>query len=309
MTKTNIAIIIPTYNSSRYTKEFIKGAIEVVREIDDCAFAFMFVDDGSTDDTVQELKRLKLVYPNIKILEFTKNYGQTAALLAGLKHIKADAYILMSVDMQESPHLIKDFITHWKKGYKLCIAYRKYRSDAFAGILISKIFYTIIRIDKPDIPKGGFDYGLLDKEVAEVLIDRPFNFRFLQGDIVDLGFETMYFPCERVRPQLSAGRNNFSMFKFNYFFDGIINVVRIPIKIILLLSSILSISLATVLTYKLVSKFVWGASVSTTTLITLSNYMFLSFLLIMLCIIIEFAYRIFGLVSKKTEYTIRDFTQ
>src|SRR5690606_3364307 len=115
-------------------------------------FKFTFVDDGSSDNTLIELYKAKETYKTLSIVVFSRNFGQTNAFLAGLKYSDADAYILMSVDMQESPELIIDFINSWENGFKICIAYRKYRYDNWIRRFFSKAFYFIIRIDKSTIP-------------------------------------------------------------------------------------------------------------------------------------------------------------
>lgn len=305
----NIAIIIPTYNSENHIRTFMTDIMKVISTVEGIKFSFTFIDDGSTDNTVKILKEEKKHYENISILVFSKNFGQSNAILAGLKYSQAEAYILMSVDMQESPLLIHDFIKYWQEGYKLTIAYRKYRSDNSIRALFSKIFYFIIRLDKSSIPQGGFDYGLMDDDVAKALIKKPFNYRFLQGDIVDLGYDIKYLPYERARGHLTSNKFKVQLFNFNYFFDGVINVVRIPFRLILLFSALITILASFNLLFHIAHTLYSGDDIWTPWLFKHFSILVMSFILLLVSFAVEFLARIYDIVMKKEEYVIKEFVK
>lgn len=308
MLSKKLTIIIPTFNSEIYIETFMSGIMDVVQQIQDYQVSFLFVDDGSKDNTVEVLKKTREKYENISIIVLSRNFGQINAILVGLKYANADAYIMMSVDMQESPSLIFDFIKYWNEGYKMCIAYRKFRSDNFIRKIISKIFYAIIRIDKPQIPIGGFDYGLMDNDVANALLEKPFNFRFLQSDIVELGYKAKYIPCNRVRSVLSSSSFNFSVFKFNYFFDGLVNVIRIPFKVFFLLSLIAVVLLGMNLLYQIIHTIYFTPNnLSFEFLYPHLQVLSAGLILFLISFVIEFVYRIYDIVTHRKEYVIKEF--
>lgn len=303
-----INIIIPTYNSTLFVSDFNNKLNNIIKEIPDVEFKIIFIDDGSKDDTVLKLKELKKKFLNIYVIVLSKNFGQTNAILVGLEKCEADAYIVMAVDMQEPLELIYNFITSWKNGYKLCIAYRKYRTDNIVSKLFSKLFYFIINIDEQKIPKGGFDYGLIDKEVAQLLVNKPLNSRFIQGDLVNMGFPIDFIPCKRTDNSFTNKRLAFTRFKFNYFFDGIINTTRIPFRIIFILNFILSVFMLLLTGGTTISLLVN----QTFTFKAIYHYvalLLISFLLLLVSVLIEFVICIYDIITKKTAYVIKEIIE
>lgn len=300
-----VSIIIPTYNSEVYIDDFLRDTSQVTKNIDDICFNYIFVDDGSKDNTVEKIKQHQKNGLPITIIKFTQNYGQTQAIIAGLKYSKADANIIMSVDLQESPILIRAFIKHWKGGYKICIAYRENRHDSILSKILSIVFYYLIRIDAKNIPKGGFDYGLMDRSITDIINKKPDNYRFLQDDIASLGFPVKYLPCSRERNIKKNKKITFPVFKFNYFFDGILSVLRTPFKISLLISMVLCLFFSTYFLIKTLVMILYNN-------FTLDVFMqdikisLLLYLLLLSSFAINFAYRIFDLLMNKEAYIIEE---
>lgn len=182
MQKKLISVVVPVYNEEGNITPFFK---ELKKSIPDRYRAeFIFVDDGSTDSTLSQIKKLKLKNPDVKYLSFTRNFGHQYALKAGLDHAKGSAVISLDGDFQHPPSLIPKMLEKWdKEGFK--IVYTR-RIDGEIGSyfkkVTSKYFYRIINsMSEAKIEVGSADFRLLDREVVDVIADSTESTLFLRG--------------------------------------------------------------------------------------------------------------------------------
>src|SRR5262245_5331231 len=163
-----ISFVIPVYRNA--------GAVSLTHEkicrmcetsLPSFIREFVFVDDGSDDDSLAELRELRTRDESVRIVSFTRNFGQMAAILAGFRHASGDIVLHLSADLQDPVDLIPAMVEEWKRGGEVVIAYRANREDRWTSRLASKLFYGIVRLSYPQIPSGGFDYILLDRKVAD----------------------------------------------------------------------------------------------------------------------------------------------
>ena len=204
---------------------------ELFSRTEDFNLEVIFVDDRSSDNSLIVIKELKARFPNVKYLHFSKNYGQVVAITAGLKKATGDAVILRSADLQDSVELIESFLRGWEQGNKVVIGNRKKRSDGIVDRMQSKLFYNLIRKVSPNMPEGGYDYCLLDRSVVSELNKFNHRNRFLQGDILSLGFQTLVLPYERKANPDSKKRGKRSLSSnIKYSVDGVIDSTYLPIR-------------------------------------------------------------------------------
>src|SRR4029077_13863528 len=121
------------------------------------AYEFVFVDDGSDDGSLEELLRLKAQDPRVRIISFTRNFGEMAAILAGLKGATGDLVLHLSADLQDPVELIPRMVRDYEAGSELVIGHRAEREDKLSSRLTSRLFYRVIRLSFPTMPAGGFD--------------------------------------------------------------------------------------------------------------------------------------------------------
>lgn len=177
----SIDVVIPCYNEE-------PNILSLVNEIDthidsgkyDCAF--VFVDDGSTDSTCAEIKKLSEIRGNISLIKLSRNFGKEAAIAAGLKHCTSDAAIIIDADLQHPPHLIPDMICEWEKGAHIVDAVKIKRNNEnilrrSASSVFNKIFSRLTDIDFA----GASDFKLLDKKAIEILNNIEEKTRFFRG--------------------------------------------------------------------------------------------------------------------------------
>lgn len=240
-----ISIVVPCFNEEKALKIFFKNIIEVSKNIDE-DFEYIFVNDGSSDKTLLEIKKIYLnkIY-NVKYISFSRNFGKESAMLAGLEISKGDYVAVMDADLQDPPELLIEMYSIIKNSDIDCVCTR--REDRVGEPLLktvfSILFYKMMKFlsDTPMI-SGVRDYRLMTRQMADsILAVREYN-RFSKGIFSWVGFNTHYISFknrERV-----AGESSFNFRKlFSYAIEGIINFSEKPLNIasvIGLLSCILS---------------------------------------------------------------------
>src|SRR5476649_566207 len=145
-------------------------------------YEIIFVDDGSKDGSLREVLELRDQDSRVKVITFTRNFGQMAAMLAGFQEATGDAIINISADLQDPVELVVQMVRKWEEGAETVICYRTNREDSFSARLFSRVAYGIIRISLPQIPPGGFDFVLMDRKVMDVFNAIDVRHRFFQGD-------------------------------------------------------------------------------------------------------------------------------
>jgi dolichol-phosphate mannosyltransferase len=176
---------------------------------------FVFVNDGSTDGSLEELKAIKLHHADerIKIISFTRNFGQMAAIVAGWQHAAGDAAINLAADLQDPPEQCVPMIKEWLSGKNVVISYRDKHATSWFRILTSKIAYRTLL---PHIPVGGFDFTLLSRRALEAMLKITERNRFYQYDVLWIGFSPVFIPYEKAPRKF--GRSQYSFFERLAFF-------------------------------------------------------------------------------------------
>ena len=198
-----IAVIIPVFNEEGNINAIVERLNVVFSNLVEIEHEIIFVDDGSTEQTLPVIMSLTTTHQNISYISFSKNFGKDNAIIAGLKYAHADAVITMDADLQHPPSLIPDFIKWWQNGYHVVYAFRKEKNlhaNVFTRIR-SKLFYkTISAFSDVQMENGISDYKLIDKKVVEVINNLPEDRPFLRGLLKWVGFNQKaveYEPMER----------------------------------------------------------------------------------------------------------------
>ena len=180
-------------------------------------------------------------FKNIRIINFSRNFGKEAALTAGLDKARGEAAIPIDVDLQDPPELIKELVARWREGYDVVLAKRADRtSDSFAKRVSADLFYKLNgKISNVDIPNNVGDFRLMSKRVVEALNQLPENQRFMKGLFAWVGFKTVVI--EYVREKREAGQSSFNGWKlWNFALDGITSFSTLPLRIWLYIGALVS---------------------------------------------------------------------
>ena len=172
-----LSFVIPVYRNEGSLFPTYNKLIELVIQLQ-FQYEIIFVNDGSDDLSINELISLHKKDNNVKVISFSRNFGQVAAVIAGLREVTGDAVVNLSADLQEPIALIHEMVAKWKEGNEIVIGHRIDREDGFIANKASNIFYKLMQYVNPKMPKGGFDFMLIDKKALEVLNQIPESFAF-----------------------------------------------------------------------------------------------------------------------------------
>lgn len=235
VSKKTISFVIPTYRNAGTIPSLCRDIETLFDTLGKYNYEVIFINDGSDDDTVAVLQEIRRAESRVKYISFIRNFGQVAAIEAGLDFANGNAVIVLSADLQEPVKLAGEMIKKWEEGNLVVLANRDKRSDSLADKFFSAMFYSLVKLSNPAMPKGGFDFCLFDKSVHDQLKTVQYRNRFLQGDLLFYGHQIALIPYERkAMPGQNGSLRNLS-FKIKYFFDGILNTTALPIRIMSLL--------------------------------------------------------------------------
>lgn len=299
-----ISFIIPVYRNEGSIAITYDKVVELMQRLGH-DYEFVFVNDGSDDGSMDEIMSLHEKDRNVKVISFSRNFGQAAAIIAGYREVTGDASVNMSADLQEPVSLLEDMIARWQQGNEIVICHRIDREDSFVANNASKIFYRLMKYANPKMPKGGFDFILMDRKALDAINQIDERNRFIQGDILWLGFSTVFIPYSRLKRTIGKSQWTLSK-KLKYFIDGLLNTSYIPIRLMSLLGicfSVIGFLYALVIVYnRLINNtpFVGWAPIMITILIVGGLIM------LMLGIIGEYVWRTYDETRKRPLYIIKD---
>jgi glycosyltransferase involved in cell wall biosynthesis len=233
----NISFVIPVFrNEGSVRPTYVQITGMLTSNFPSYTYQIVFVNDGSDDNSLQELLALRDEDPRVEILSFSRNFGQVPAIIAGLREARGDATVVMSADLQDPVELIRDMILSWRKDAEVVVCHRISRDDSLLANISSKFFYGLISISNPNMPKGGFDFVLLGKKPREVMASMVERNRFFQGDILWLGFPIKFIPYHRNKRV--HGKSQWTLFKkIKYFIDGFLSTSYLSIRLMSLLGA------------------------------------------------------------------------
>jgi len=226
-----LSLVVPVYNESETVDIFISEISHVFRNETFLKIEFIFINDGSTDNTLDKLLAHKKNHPCLIIVDLSRNFGKEAALTAGLQAATGDVIVPIDVDLQDPPELILDMIDKWHEGYEVVLGKRINRdSDSWAKRFSANWFYKIHnQISDPKLPENVGDFRLMDRKVVEAINDLPESRRFMKGLFAWAGFRTCYI--EYARAERSAGKTKFSGWRlWNFALEGITSFSIVPLR-------------------------------------------------------------------------------
>lgn len=193
-----ISIIAPIWNESESIPELYRRISEVMTSAS-LSWELILVDDGSTDNSTDQIKALSEKDPRVRPVIFARNFGHQIAVTAGLDHSRGQAVVIIDADLQDPPEIILELIEKWREGYEVVYATREERDgESFFKKFTAKVFYRIInRITDIDIPLDTGDFRLMDRNVVKVLNTMRERHRFLRGMSAWVGFRQTGVPYKR----------------------------------------------------------------------------------------------------------------
>jgi dolichol-phosphate mannosyltransferase len=229
----DVSIIVPVYNNEDSLVALTVKIQQTLRSYDEnLTYEFIFVDDGSRDRSFETLMELQKRSKNIRIVKFTRNFGQVSAIYAGYEYSSGACQVNISADLQDPPELIAEMLEMFrKKSYDIVICSREGRDENLFRILSSKFFYFVIKkLSFRNMPKGGFDYCLISAKVKEHLLRSKEINPFWQGQILWPGYTMYRIPYTRQKREHGKSQWDFSK-KIKYLIDGVLAYSYFPLRL------------------------------------------------------------------------------
>ena len=237
-----ISLVIPAYNEETNLIELYNrlDELQILKEFD---FEFIFINDGSTDKTLENIKQLKATDNKINFISLSRNFGHQCALKAGIDYATGDIVIMMDADLQHPPELINEMLLKWEEGYDIITTKRIdiITLPAFKKIT-SKIFYNFLNwISDIKLDPGSADFRLIDKKVVSVIKNNNEGEIFFRGYISWVGFKQ--FQIQYNSNSRFSGESKYSLRKMmDFAINGITSFSIKPLRIAVVLGLIFSLA-------------------------------------------------------------------
>ena len=306
MTARTISFVIPVYRNERaITLSYQKIRQLLATQLGSYDYEFVFVDDGSDDGSLAELLGLRSRYPRVRVISFTRNFGQMAAILAGLRAATGDLVLHMSADLQDPVELIPRMVQAEEAGSEVVVAYRAEREDRWTSRLTSRMFYGIIRLSFPQLPAGGFDYVLLSRRVVDVFNSIDVRNRFFQGDLLWLGYKTTFIPYTRMKRTIGRSQYTFAK-RIKNSLDAILDSSYLPIRFISAVGALVALAGFLYALNIAYWRLRYGLAFPGQAPIMILILGIGGILMLMLGIVGEYVWRIYDEVKHKPNYIVRE---
>ncbi len=226
-----LSVIVPVFNESGNISSLLARLQPIVQKY---PHEIIFVNDGSTDGTVREIKHECESNTAIKLISFTRNFGHQSALSAGYRHASGDCVVTIDADLQDPPELIDQMIDAWEKGFEIVYAHRRTRAnDSIFKKTTAWLFYWLInQVSEVKIPTDVGDFRLLDKSVVHYLNNLPEYARFLRGLVAWSGYKMTYVDFDRSKRH--SGKTHYPVRKMlSFAVTGITAFSTRPLRVVI----------------------------------------------------------------------------
>jgi dolichol-phosphate mannosyltransferase len=237
-----VSIVVPVYHNAASLTELLSRFDRLAGTSPSDRFEFIFVDDGSRDHSFAVLQSLQKTDERVRVIKLSRNFGSNAALLAGLDHARGEVIAAIAADLQDPPELISEMLAHWRQGRKVVLAARQSRGDPLLTRLLASTFYYLFRrLAISSMPRQGFDFFLIDRQVCDLIKGIQESNAYLMGIILWLGFEPAILYYHRQQREPRFGTSMWSLTKkLKYFIDAFVAFSSVPLRA----ASLLGISLS-----------------------------------------------------------------
>ncbi len=226
-----VSLVVPVLDEEAAIPIFIEAATGCL-DAAGLAHEFIFIDDGSSDSTLEVLRAAAAESDRVRCVSLSRNFGKEAALSAGLAHATGDVIVPIDVDLQDPPELVPTFLERWREGYDVVYGVRSERAaDTVGKRWTSHGFYKLFnRVAATQIPANAGDFRLLDRRVVDAVLALPERSRFMKGIFTWVGFRQIGVSYER--PERATGRSKWNYWKlWNFALDGITGFSSLPLRV------------------------------------------------------------------------------
>ena len=303
-----ISILIPAYNEADVLRHLYERLNKLAGETPNYRFEFLFVNDGSRDQTLEIIKKFAAADPRIAYVNLSRNFGKETAMLAGLDHVRGDATVIIDADLQDPPELIPQMIKYWEEGYDDVYARRTSREgESWLKKTTSALFYRVLqKSTRIPIQQDTGDFRLLDRRCVEALKQLRESQRYTKGMFSWIGYKKKEITYDR-DPRF-AGETKWNYMKLlDLAVEGIVSFTTAPLRWSTIFGSLVSFTAFVYILY-LVIRPLFGVSTGGGYSSLMAVILFLGGVqLLSLGIIGEYIARIFNETKSRPLYFVEEY--
>ena len=228
-----ISVVIPCFNEEENVGIIHEKIAEIFQFFPQYNYEYIFIDNASSDSTVEKLKNLAQNDKRVKIIVNARNFGHIRSPYHAIMQAKGDAVISMACDLQDPPDLIKEFIKKWEEGYKIVVGVKNKSDEASWMFMIRKFYYFLVKqmADSSVEPIQNYTgFGLYDKKIIEILSKIKDSYPFLRSNIAEIGFEKAFIEFRQPVRKRGFSKNSFYIL-YDAAMLGITSHSRIPLRL------------------------------------------------------------------------------
>jgi dolichol-phosphate mannosyltransferase len=307
-TRPELSVVIPVYNEVENLSALYARLVSVL-EGQRLDFEIIFVDDGSSDGSVESLGKLEQADGRVRVIELARNFGHQVAITAGLDYARGDVIAVMDADLQDPPEVLPSFIAKWREGHDVVYAIREQRKEGWFKRISYTAFYRLLRrVASIDIPLDAGDFCVMDRRVVDLLQSMPERTRFIRGIRSWVGLRQVGLPFERQARH--AGESKYSVGRLMILaLDGLVSFSFVPLRIITGLGIAVSALSMLMAVFFFVKKLLYGLSPPGFAALIVSIFFLAGIQLITLGVIGEYVGRIFEETKRRPLYVLRRFSK
>ena len=260
-----LSVIVPCYNEEEsvgfFYEELTKNDPYFAQK--DMELELLYIDDGSVDRTVEEVRKLRDRDERVHLVSFSRNFGKEAAMFAGMEHSRGDYVVIMDVDLQDPPSLLPQMLEGIEEGYDSVATRRVSRKgEPPVRSFFARMFYRLMKkISKTEIMDGARDYRLMTRQMVNAILSMKEYNRFTKGIFGWVGFRTKWLEYENV--ERARGETKWNFWKlFLYSLDGITAFSTVPLMIASVVGVLFCFLAFVMIIFIIVRKLVFGDPVS-----------------------------------------------
>ncbi|RYF18460.1 MAG: glycosyltransferase [Comamonadaceae bacterium] len=253
-----ITVVTPCFNEEDNVEELYRRARAVLEAVPDLEYAHLFIDNASTDQTVEILRRLAAEDPRVKVIVNARNFGHIRSPYHGLMEAPGEAVILLVADLQDPPELMAEFIAKWRAGAKVVVGVKPSAEESKLMFTVRRMYYRMVtRIADVKLIQNFTGFGIYDRRVLEELRRIGDPYPYFRGLIAEVGFEPLQIPYNQPRRKRGITKNNFYTL-YDIAMLGITSHSRVPLRLATMAGFALSaVSLLVSVIYLLLKLMFW----------------------------------------------------
>jgi polyisoprenyl-phosphate glycosyltransferase len=300
-----LSLVVPCYNEVEVISRFHQA---LSRELEETGkpYEIVYVDDGSSDGTLDALVELAATDESVRYLSFSRNFGKEAAMLAGLRYATGDAVVIMDADLQHPPELIGRMLTEYERGFDQVIARRNRTGDPATRTLFARAYYWMInKWADVELMDGVGDFRLLSRRAVDGLLELNEYNRFSKGLFAWIGFESLLFEYDNVKPPVDRKSRWTFRRLLEYGLDGLLSFNNKPLRMAIYVGLLLTAVAAGYAVWVIVAAIVHGVEMPGYVTLIAAITGLGGLQMVMLGVIGEYIGRIYYETKKRPHYLLK----